>query len=158
MERKSLVMVSPHNWYDHVKPNRINRPLKFVEQYYNETIFKKVIIVNRLHPKRIINIQDNERKLVERGVMYNLLFDKTREVYYLEHCFPFGKVENYFLPFIINRIIKKIGLSNIVLWICDPKSVYLFKGIKGLKIFDAYDDWSLSPLFQKRTRHLKYIN
>ncbi|MGF6953418.1 hypothetical protein QF028_005923 [Neobacillus sp. B4I6] len=158
MNHKSLIIVSPHNWYDHVKTNKINRPLKIVEQYYNKKLFKNVIIVNRIHPNRIINIKENERQLIKRGLLFNLFFDNKGEVYYLEHCLPFGKLESWALPPIFKQIIEKLNLNNIVLWVFDPKSVYLFNKIHATKIFDAYDDWSLSPLFQSKKRHIKYIN
>lgn len=158
MNRKSLVMVSPHNWYDHVVPNKINRPLKIVEQYYNKRFFNNILIVNRIHPKRILNsTRSKKRELVNNNPFYNLFYDMQNEIYYLEHCFPFGKLEKFFLPNIIRKITDDLGFNNFGLLISDPKSTYLFTRIEATKVFDAYDDWSLSPLFNSKKRHVKYI-
>lgn len=157
MQPEAIVMVSPHNWYDHVLPNKINRPLKLAEQLYNLEFFKKTLIVCRIHPNRVIRITDDSRKLITRGFIYNLFYDWKNKIFYLEHCLPFGFVEELLLPKLIKKIAKKLKINKYVLWISDPKSAGLLKRINTINIVDAYDDWSLSPLFKQKKRHMKYI-
>lgn len=157
MTRKSLIMVSPHNWYDHVLQNKINRPLKLVEQYYNKKYFDNILIVNRIHPKRLYKSTKEKRNLIVKNLFYKVLYDGDNQVYYLEHCLPFGMAEKSFLPSLIDKVKGDLEFDNIVLLISDPKSTYLFNKFEATNVFDAYDDWSLSPLFEKNKRHMKYI-
>ncbi|SFG96350.1 glycosyltransferase [Sporolactobacillus nakayamae] len=157
--QKCLIYVTPHNWYDHVLTGQINRPLKFAEQFYNHNLFSNLLIVNRLRPSRIFFIKESCRQLLIKGVLFNLFFDKKNQVYYMEHCIPFGKLEETILPWIIKYILKKIKQKNYFLWVCDPKSAGLMLKLKSINnLFDAYDDWSLSPFYNKKKRHMKYIN
>lgn len=150
-------MVSPHNWYDHVLQNKINRPLKLVEQYYNKKYFDNILIVNRIHPKRLYKSTMEKRNLILKSLFYKVLYDGDNQVYYLEHCLPFGMPEKSLLPSLIDKVKGDLEFDNIVLLISDPKSTYLFNKFEATNVFDAYDDWSLSPLFEKNKRHLKYI-
>ncbi|WP_139691833.1 glycosyltransferase [Sporolactobacillus terrae] len=160
MISKRLVYITPHNWYDHVENNNINRPLKIMEHLIEKKYFLNILIVNRLKPSRVLNIKKTRRKLVYKKLFFNLYFDDIAKVYYLEHCLPFGCIEEIFLPFVIAYVSRKmgVGIYHGLLWVCDPKSAGMIRRMKNYdNLFDAYDDWSLSPLFRKRRRHLKYI-
>lgn len=158
-DNELLIFVSPHNWYNHILKRKNNRPLKIVEHLKNSNCFKNVMVVNRIHPKKVIFLDENEkREIIKKGKFYNLLYDTLQRIYYLEHCLPFGFLEKTFLPGIIEKCSNLIGASHKNLWIFDPKSVYLFSEKYKKNIFDAYDDWAISPLFESKKRHLKYIN
>lgn len=158
MKLEACFILSPHNWYDHVSKNKVNRPLKLSEQIANNNYFDYLIVINRLKPSRVIQIKNDNRTLLKRGMLYNLLFDRKERIYYLEHCLPFGFFEKEFLTRIIFKVKKFLGFDNYVMSIFDPKSTYIFSKVEGVKHFDAYDDWSLSPLFNEKKRHMKYIN
>lgn len=156
--QKCLIYVTPHNWYDHVLTGQINRPLKLAEQFYNHKLFSEMLIVNRLRPDRILRVKNSDRQLLIKRGFFNLFYDTTSEVYYLEHCLPFGKIEERFLPYIIKFVMRKMKFKEAFLWICDPKSEGLLLKFNTMNhLFDAYDDWSLSPFYRQRKRHLKYI-
>jgi hypothetical protein len=157
MQKKGLFIVSPHNWYDHVVPNKINRPLKLTEQLSHNTRFQFVFLVCRVKPNRIININKGSRRLLFRGLIFNLFQDNKTKIYYLEHCIPFGKSEEFILPQILKKLTSYYTIEKYYLWIFDPKSTYLSKRLKCKSLFDAYDDWSISPLFQENRRHYNSI-
>ncbi|WP_028983247.1 glycosyltransferase [Sporolactobacillus terrae] len=158
MFKKCLIYVTPHNWYDHVLTGQINRPLKLAEQFYNHKLFSEMMIVNRLRPSRITRVNETGRELIFRRGLFNVFFDPKNEVYYLEHCLPFGIIEELILPIIVKYVMRKLNFYNGLLWICDPKSMGLsLKFDKMEHLFDAYDDWSLSPFYKKRKRNMKFI-
>ncbi|MCO7124178.1 glycosyltransferase [Sporolactobacillus shoreicorticis] len=159
MFHKCLIYITPHNWYDHVLKGQVNRPLKMVEQFYNHKRFSEALIVNRLHPFRILKVKKSNRQLLLRKLFFNLFFDCENKVFYIEHCIPFGKLEELILPYILKYVLKQTKQSDCFLWISDPKSVGLILKLKNYhNLFDAYDDWSLSPFYKNRKRHMKYIN
>lgn len=154
---KSLFFVSPHNWYDHVSKNKINRPMKLANQFSQDRFFEKIYIVNRIRPDRLYS-SDSKRELVESGIGYKVFrcenYDNT---YYLEHCFPFGIVENSMLPKILKTIISNKKMSDTVIIVADPKSTAILKYRLGLGIFDAYDDWTLSPMYKDNPRQYEAL-
>ncbi|MCM3602225.1 glycosyltransferase [Robertmurraya korlensis] len=153
-----LIVVSPHNWYDHILKNKNNRPLKLVEYVKKTGNFGFVMVVNRINPKRILRSKGKEdRNTIVRGTFFKLLFDECQEIYYLEHFLPFGFWEQSFLPKLIEKCSAFLGANQEYLWVFDPKSTYMFNKRYNLNIFDAYDDWAISPLFENNKKHMKYI-
>ncbi|OMC71937.1 hypothetical protein BK126_07890 [Paenibacillus sp. FSL H7-0326] len=155
--RFNLIFISPHNWFEHVSKNKMNRPLKLAEQFSKDSYFEKIMIVSRVHPKLIYS--DSPRTTISKGLGYRLSqCNVSKCTYYLEHCLPFGKIEQSILPRIIQTCEKKLEFKRSIMLIADPKSVGLVKFSTHLTLFDAYDDWTLSPLYTNRPKHLKAIN
>jgi len=154
--KKLLIMISPHNYYHHVKTKKINRPSKFAEFFNKNHAIAKVIVVSRLNPILFIkSFRREKREKIRRNFLFKLYKDND-EIIYLEHFLPFGFLEKYILPIYINAVVKGQSREMIV-WIGDPKSVGVAENINATTIFDAYDDWSISPLFINRRRHIKHI-
>ncbi|MFB1097898.1 glycosyltransferase [Terribacillus sp. JSM ZJ617] len=153
---KLLVMISPHNFYNHVNRKKINRPLKFAEFFNKNKAISQVMVVNRLNPILFIKgLKDDRRLIIKKNILFKLYQDKDG-ISYLEHFLPFGFLERSLLPWYIKKVVKERS-KDMILWIGDPKSVEIAEHINVPSIFDAYDDWSISPLFLNRKRHIKHI-
>ncbi|WP_127507102.1 hypothetical protein [Paenibacillus humicus] len=154
----TLFFISPHNWHDHVSKNQINRPLKLAEQFSKDQMFKEIYIVNRIRPQ-VLYFTKHNRLEVGKSLGFKILrCNDFANTYYVEHCFPFGKAEEIMLPMIIKRIKRKKKIKDSIILVSDPKSASIFQAKLGLGIFDAYDNWELSPLYKDDKRNREAIS
>lgn len=153
---KILFYISPHNYYDHTIKKSNNRPQKFTEQFSKDNYFDSIYLFSRVKPR--FSFKDN-REVLSSGLGYKIKqCDINRNTFFIEHQFPFGNLENLFIKSMIAKIKKKHGVNqSYSVLVSDPKSALVLSYSLGVAIFDAYDDWALSPMYKDNQRHLKAI-
>jgi glycosyltransferase involved in cell wall biosynthesis len=74
----------------------------------------------------------------------------------IEHPWPFGRLERWFLTGVVGAI-ARAAAGGVIVWVADPKSVPAVvdrkRGRPGWRVVvDAYDAWDLSPLVRGERR------
>jgi teichuronic acid biosynthesis glycosyltransferase TuaH len=74
----------------------------------------------------------------------------------VEHPWPFGRLERWFLTGLVGAI-ARAAAGEVIVWVADPKSVPAVVGRKRGRpgwrvVVDAYDAWDLSPLVRGERR------
>ncbi|SGI75504.1 glycosyltransferase [Paenibacillus urinalis] len=156
MNSKVLFFLSPHNYYDHKLKKSNNRPLKLADQFALDEVFTEIYIVNRIKP-RLQKFENDSRKIIKKGVGYKIYqCNEFKNTKYIEHNFPFGYLEDFFVPMIIKSTLRKISYKDITVLVADPKSAGILRSNLGCGVFDAYDDWLMNKMYQKN-RHYKAL-
>jgi hypothetical protein len=84
---------------------------------------------------------------------------RPREPQLLEHFFPAGQLEYAVVRQVARRISGAHAPSNQpAVVICDPRSAGALAGMRDvIRVFDAYDAWDLSPMYQDSPRMIAAI-
>lgn len=113
-----------------------------------------VVVLSRTMPHRTLRAWRRVAWRPSLGLGFVSRDQLAPNVTHIEYPAPAGPLEQWQL----RQAIRSTDTDVRAVVVSDPRSASIFTGpVPGLKVFDAYDAWDLSPLYRERPRIIEAI-
>lgn len=148
----TIVWVTPHGRALIAERGWSTRPARLARELAEAG--SPVVMVARTKPWRTVQALRDVAWRPAFGPVFEATRIRLPNLRLLEHTLPPGAAERW----VVDRIIRSLGSEVRAVVVSDPRSASVFvEPLEGLRIFDAYDAWDLSPLYRHRPARVSTI-